>query len=114
MDKNGFVSIQDMWLHPDQMPAGLRQKFEDCERRGLNTHVGGQDQCFTVKKSGNGLAVKIQDMWLVPQQQPPDLRKKVEDCERRGLNKHVGENKVKGGERNNFWPDYVWRKGGGK
>ena len=50
--------------------------------------------------------VKIDDMLLGPEQLPDGLRQKFEDCERRGKNK--------GGGRNNFWPDYVWRKGGHK
>ena len=98
-----MVKIDDMLLGPEQLPDGLRQKFEECERRGLNKHVGGQDQCFTVDERG---MVVIGDMRFHPEQLPDGLRQKFEDCERRGKNK--------GGGRNNFWPDYVWRKGGHK
>ena len=62
MDENGFVQIGDLWLRPDQLPPGLRRKFEDCARRGKNKVKGGET--------------------------PPPPPKK------------------------NFWPDYVWRKGG--
>jgi len=111
VDENGLIQIGDMWLRPEQLPAGLRMKLEDCSRRGKNKLVnrGGEDQCFTVDENG---FVQIGDMWLSPDQLPPGLRRKFEDCARRG------KNKVKGGEtpppspKKNFWPDYVWRKGG--
>ena len=110
--KMKLTKIGDMWLTPKQLPDELRKKFEDCERKGKNKVVGGEDQCFTVKKEGKFIAVKIGDMWLTPEQLPDELRKKFEDCERKGKNKvdepvepHEGEKK------NNIWPDYVWKKG---
>ena len=82
-----MIKIDDMLLGPEQLPDGLRQKFEDCERRGKNKHVGGQDQCFTVRK--NGLVI-IGDMRIHPKHLPAELKKKFKDCERKGLNKHEG------------------------
>ena len=106
VDKNGNVIIEgDMLFKPDQLPGDLKQKFEDCERRGKNTYLGGQDQCFTVDERGN---IIMGDMRLKPDQLPGDLKQKFEDCKRRG------KNKIEWFKANNFWPDYVWRKGGGK
>ena len=108
VNEHGYVLIGDMWLHPDQLPSGLREKFEDCEKRGKNK-VKGEDQCFTVDENG---LIQIGDMWLRPEQLPAGLRMKFEDCARRGKNEVKGDTPSTPPPKKNFWPDYVWRKGG--
>jgi len=102
VNEKGQVLIGDAWgskwTHPHLLTHEQSGEFEDCERKGKNKHVdgegnllGGNDQCFTVKKEGKFIAVKIGDMWLTPEQLPDEVRKKFEDCERKGKNKVVGE-----------------------
>ena len=60
-----------------QLPGDLKQKFEDCERRGKNTYLGGQDQCFTVDKSGNAYGNTV--YWVTYYWPRIPVRKCLED-----------------------------------
>ena len=103
VDHNGFVQIQDMLLNVFQgqlnMFQGLRQKYDDCDKRGKNMVVLGS--CFIVDKNG---FVRILNKWVRPKRLPDDFRKAFYDCSRSGDNKEI--------EGRDFWPKSVWKEGG--